>query len=84
MKYEVRLFTGDFNQAGQHLPKYLDEVQRSMNHLTHQDSGEKVQGTRFTYELQYASTESFEIALVVFNYEDTIHPQWTFKQHDVV
>jgi hypothetical protein len=84
VKYEARLFTGDFNQAGTRLRDYLTEVQMTME-TVHRDSGASTtKGRRFTFDLHHASDHSSEIALVVFNYPDTAHPKWKFKQHDIV
>ena len=84
VNYEVRILTGDFNQTGQYIPGYLAEVQMSMA-MMHRDSGAcNTTGREFTYDLQYASDQSQDILIVVFNYPGTAHPKWKFKQHDIV
>jgi hypothetical protein len=84
VKYEARLLTGEFNQAGQFLREYLSKVQMTME-MMHQDSGAcNTTGRRFTFDFHYASDQSSEIALTVFNYPDSAHPKWKFKQHDIV
>jgi hypothetical protein len=53
--------------------------------MMHRDSGAcNTTGRRFTYDLQYASDQSSEIAIVVFNYPNTAHPKLKFKQHYIV